>query len=139
MKPVDDGLAGALPAAQDMPGHHHPAGSHLLADLHGVAPERLRDGAAIAALLADAAQAAGARVLERHFHHFGAGQGVTGVVLLAESHITIHTWPECAFAAIDIFMCGTSAPQRALDAICTALQPAAVDARTIARGLAPAA
>jgi S-adenosylmethionine decarboxylase len=47
-------------------------------------------------------------VLFSHFHAFGEGQGVTGVVLLAESHITIHTWPECGFAAADIFMCGSA-------------------------------
>jgi S-adenosylmethionine decarboxylase len=55
-----------------------------------------------------------ARVLFSHFHAFGEGQGVTGVVLLAESHITIHTWPECGFAAADIFMCGSAQPELAL-------------------------
>ncbi|MEG1118521.1 MAG: adenosylmethionine decarboxylase, partial [Janthinobacterium sp.] len=45
-----------------------------------------------------------------------------GVVLLAESHISIHTWPECGFAAVDIFMCGAAQPQLALDIIQDALQ-----------------
>jgi hypothetical protein len=54
--------------------------------------------------------AAGARILHGHFHTFGRRQGVTGVLLLAESHISIHTWPEAGFAAVDIFMCGECAP-----------------------------
>jgi len=47
-------------------------------------------------------------------HNFGEGSGVTGVVLLAESHISIHTWPELKYAAVDIFMCGACDPQRAI-------------------------
>ena len=101
---------------------HLPLGTHLLADLSGIAPERLRDGAALEQLLRGAAIAAGAQVLHSHFHSFGAGMGVTGVVLLAESHISIHTWPECGFAAVDIFMCGAARPQLALGAIKEALQ-----------------
>ena len=101
---------------------HLPLGIHLLADLSGIAPERLRDGAALEQLLRGAAIAAGAQVLHSHFHSFGAGMGVTGVVLLAESHISIHTWPECGFAAVDIFMCGAARPQLALGAIKDALQ-----------------
>ena len=101
---------------------HLPLGTHLLADLSGIAPERLRDGAALEQLLRGAAIAAGAQVLHSHFHSFGAGMGVTGVVLLAESHISIHTWPECGFAAVDIFMCGAARPQLALGAIKDALQ-----------------
>lgn len=101
---------------------HLPLGTHLLADLSGIAPERLRDGAALEQLLRGAAIAAGAQVLHSHFHSFGTGMGVTGVVLLAESHISIHTWPECGFAAVDIFMCGAARPQLALGAIKDALQ-----------------
>ena len=101
---------------------HLPLGTHLLADLSGIAAPRLRDSAALERLLRTAASTAGAQVLHSHFHSFGAGMGVTGVVLLAESHISIHTWPECGFAAVDIFMCGAARPQLALDAIKDALQ-----------------
>ena len=101
---------------------HLPLGTHLLADLSGIAPERLRDSTTLEHLLRAAALAAGAQVLHSHFHSFGSGMGVTGVVLLAESHISIHTWPECGFAAVDIFMCGAARPQLALDAIKEALQ-----------------
>ena len=58
----------------------------------------------------------------------------TGVVLLAESHISIHTWPESDFAALDIFMCGAANPQRALDALVTALAPASQHIEFAARG-----
>jgi S-adenosylmethionine decarboxylase len=113
---------------------HRPAGLHLLADLKGVAAPLLVDPAAIDALLREAAQAAGARILHSHFHAFGPGMGVTGVLLLAESHISIHTWPEHGFAAADIFMCGEAQPQRALDIIAQALRPARSVLRTVERG-----
>ena len=100
---------------------HLPLGTHLLADLSGIAQEPLRDCAALERLLRDAAIASGAQVLHGHFHSFGPGQGVTGVLLLAESHISLHTWPEVGFAAVDIFMCGAARPQVALDIISTAL------------------
>lgn len=114
-------------------------GHHLLADLSGIAPGLLGDPARLDALLREAALAAGARILHSHFHHFGAGLGVTGVLLLAESHISIHTWPESGFAAADVFMCGAAQPQRALDVIEAALRPSARAVRTVARGEAAAA
>ena len=101
---------------------HLPLGTHLLADLSGVAAAVLRDCAALEALLRQAAVTAGAQVLHGHFHSFGVEAGVTGVLLLAESHISIHTWPEAGFAAVDIFMCGAARPQVALDIIATTLQ-----------------
>ena len=112
---------------------HLPLGTHLLADLSGVGPARLRDCAALEHLLRTAAITAGAQVLHSHFHSFGAGMGVTGVVLLAESHISIHTWPECGFAAVDIFMCGAARPQLALDAIKDALQAAHCQLQSVRR------
>ena len=102
---------------------HQPAGLHVLADMSGIAPGLLTDCTKIEQLLRDAAKAAGAQVLHSHFHGFGDGFGVTGVVLLAESHISIHTWPEDGFAAADIFMCGATDPQRALSLLRGALQP----------------
>lgn len=121
-----------------MSGPHHASGQHLLADLHGVAPALLQDGAALEALLRQAAQLAGAHILFSHLHSFGPQAGVTGVVLLAESHISIHTWPESGFAALDIFMCGAAQPQLALQFLCTALQAQSSDTRVVARGAAPA-
>jgi S-adenosylmethionine decarboxylase len=112
---------------------HQAAGTHLLADLGGIAADKLSDCDCIERLLRGAAQAAGARVLHSHFHGFGAGMGVTGVVLLAESHISIHTWPEAGFAAADIFMCGSAQPELALTIITAALQPHSHTLHTIRR------
>jgi S-adenosylmethionine decarboxylase len=114
---------------------HRPTGLHLLADLHGIDPALLRHAGDIDAMLRAAAVEAGATVLHSHFHTFGEGQGITGVVLLAESHISVHTWPEFGFAAADIFMCGASQPERALALIQQAFAPARADIRTIERGV----
>lgn len=113
---------------------HRPAGTHLLADLYGVDAARLVSCADIDALLRSGAEAAGAHILHSHFHSFGDAMGVTGVVLLAESHISIHTWPEFGFAAADIFMCGDAQPRLALDLIERAFEPASCIVQTIARG-----
>ena len=79
-------------------------GWHLIADLADGA--HLDDADHIERCLTEAAAAAGATLLEVRLHKFGAGFGVTGVALLAESHISIHSWPEFGTACVDIFMCG---------------------------------
>ncbi|WP_431824660.1 adenosylmethionine decarboxylase [Burkholderia sp. F1] len=109
-------------------------GSHVLADLGGIDATLLRDAARLEAVLTDAARRAGARVIGAHFHHFGGEHGVTGVVLLAESHITIHTWPEHGFAAVDAFMCGAARAADAVDAIAAALGARAEVRQQVARG-----
>jgi S-adenosylmethionine decarboxylase len=91
------------------------AGMHLLLDLWGA--RNLMDPAFIDVALREAAEAAGATVLHAHFHHFSPNGGVSGVLVLAESHISIHTWPERDFAAIDIFMCGACDPHRSLPSL----------------------
>lgn len=111
-----------------------PRGRHLLADFHGVAADRLVDVAAIETLLRAAAAAAGATPVAGHFHPFGPGLGVTGVLLLQESHLSIHTWPEHGFAAVDVFMCGGARPEKAVETIAGALAARSVELREIARG-----
>ncbi len=86
-------------------------GQHLLIECHG--QHANLDAGQLLALMERAAQAGGARVLSQHFHKFGEQGGVTGVLILAESHITVHTWPEHHYAAFDIFMCGDSQPSKA--------------------------
>ena len=120
------------------PASHRPSGLHLLADFYGVAADMLTSSIDIDRLLRQSAEAAGARILHSHFHSFGDAMGVTGVLLLAESHISIHTWPEFGFAAADIFMCGDAQPQLALQVIEQALQPQSRVVQTIARGGADA-
>jgi S-adenosylmethionine decarboxylase len=86
------------------------AGSHLIIDLWD--GEHFDDVGVIELALRRAVQAAGATLLHLHLHEFGAGGGVSGVAVLAESHISIHTWPERGYAAIDVFMCGTAEPHK---------------------------
>lgn len=118
-----------------MDAQHQAAGAHLLADLHGISADMLKDVVFLEDLLRHSALAAGAQILFSHFHSFGEGQGITGVVLLAESHISIHTWPEFGFAAADIFMCGQAQPQRALEVIKLALQATSCEVQTLKRGV----
>lgn len=100
-----------------------PIGQHYLLECDGVEAALLANPTQLQALLYRAAQAAQAQVLFGHCHHFGEGQGVTGVLLLQESHISIHTWPEYGYAAIDVFMCGEAQPQRAVAYLIEGLQP----------------
>lgn len=80
-------------------------GLHRLIDLYGCDPDRLADADAVRVALLDAARRAGATVVTQHFHQFEP-HGVSGVVVIAESHLTIHTWPEYHCAAADLFTCG---------------------------------
>ena len=84
------------------------AGAHLIVDLYDA--ERLDDLDHIEAVLRRAVIAARATLLHIHLHHFEPNGGVSGVAVLAESHISIHTWPENGYAALDVFMCGNADP-----------------------------
>lgn len=81
-------------------------GKHYLVEYYNCDPVILDDQSSIQNILLDAALKCGATVLEYSFHKFSP-QGVSGVVVIAESHISIHTWPEYGYAAVDIFTCGT--------------------------------
>jgi S-adenosylmethionine decarboxylase len=109
------------------------AGMHVLVDLWGAS--RLDDPDHIDRALRDGAIAAGATILHGHFHHFSPNGGVSGVLVLAESHISIHTWPERDYAAIDIFMCGACNPYDAIAAIKAAFRPQSVQLAEHKRGL----
>ncbi|MDI3279948.1 MAG: adenosylmethionine decarboxylase [Bacillota bacterium] len=80
-------------------------GRHILCEIYGCDPEVLNDRKAIERILVDAALVAGAEVREVAFHKFSP-QGVSGVVVISESHLAIHTWPELGYAAVDVFTCG---------------------------------
>jgi S-adenosylmethionine decarboxylase len=97
------------------------AGTHLIVDL--VKAERLDDLAHIEATLRRCVEVAGATLLHIHLHHFTPNGGVSGVAVLAESHISIHSWPEHGYAALDIFMCGETRPHEAIEVIRESFRP----------------
>ena len=100
------------------------AGSHLIIDLWEA--KGLDERERIENALIDAVTAAGATLLHIHLHKFEDGGGISGVAVLAESHISVHTWPEKGFAAFDVFMCGDAQPRKALDVFKRAFQPGRV-------------
>jgi S-adenosylmethionine decarboxylase len=97
------------------------AGSHLIIDLWEA--EGLDDRDRIEQALIDAVHAAGATLLHIHLHTFSEGGGISGVAVLAESHISVHTWPERGYAAFDVFMCGHAEPRKALSVLKRAFNP----------------
>lgn len=109
------------------------AGMHLLVDLWEA--DALDDPAHVDAALRAGAEAAGATILHGHFHHFTPNGGVSGVLVLAESHISIHTWPERGYAAIDIFMCGACDPHLALPHLKAAFRAGRVELSEQRRGV----
>jgi S-adenosylmethionine decarboxylase len=108
------------------------AGTHLIVDLWGC--ERLDDIEHIDAALRESVEAADATLLHIHLHHFTPNDGVSGVAVLAESHISVHTWPECGYAAFDVFMCGDAQPNAAIAVLKRYFRPSRVDVTEHLRG-----
>jgi len=97
-------------------------GKHCILELYDFCLEKLNDEAFLRDAITDAAKRAGATLLHLVTHHFEP-QGVTGLALLAESHISIHTWPESGYAAVDVFTCGDhTMPERACQVLIDELQ-----------------
>lgn len=110
-------------------------GVHWIADLCDCNSELLNDSAFISKALAGAVEYANATLLEEVKYEF-TPQGVTAVCLLAESHISIHTWPEKGYAAVDIFTCGDhTAPEKACNYMADALESGQPKMRTVQRGI----
>jgi len=108
------------------------AGTHLIVDL--VRAERLDELDHIETTLKRCVEVAGATLLHIHLHHFTPNGGVSGVAVLAESHISIHTWPEYGYAALDVFMCGATNPRRSIDVLKEAFTPGKVVVKEHLRG-----
>lgn len=108
------------------------AGMHLIIDLWGAG--RLDDLDHVRQALIDAVDAAGATLLHIHLHHFTPNGGISGVAVLAESHISIHTWPERGYAALDVFMCGDAQPHNAIPVLEQAFRPRTVKVEELYRG-----
>jgi len=108
------------------------AGAHLIIDLYNA--ERLDDIDHIDATLRRCVDAAGATLLHIHLHHFEPNGGVSGVAVLAESHISIHSWPENGYAALDVFMCGDAKPEACVPVLREAFKPDHVAVSELLRG-----
>ncbi|MDN5364412.1 MAG: S-adenosylmethionine decarboxylase [Eubacteriales bacterium] len=80
-------------------------GRHVLAEMYGCDFDILNDVKKVEEIMVNAALEAGAEIREVVFHKFSP-QGVSGVVVISESHLAIHTWPELGYAAVDVFTCG---------------------------------
>ena len=108
-------LSSTTPSATDM------VGKHCILELYDCDHAKLDDEAFLRDTITTAAKSAGATLLNLITHRFEP-QGVTGLALLAESHISIHTWPENGYAAVDVFTCGDhTMPERACDVLRCAL------------------
>jgi len=108
------------------------AGTHLIIDLVGASG--LSDIKLIDRALRQCVEEAGATLLHIHLHHFTPNAGVSGVAVLAESHISIHTWPERDYAALDVFMCGDAEPERCMAVLESAFRPAEIRVKELLRG-----
>lgn len=108
------------------------AGSHLIIDLFGA--KRLDDLEHIERTLKRCVDVAGATLLHIHLHHFTPNGGVSGVAVLSESHISIHSWPEADYAALDVFMCGEAKPHLAIDVLRRAFEAEEVVVKEHRRG-----
>jgi S-adenosylmethionine decarboxylase len=109
------------------------AGTHLIVDLWHAS--NLDDLQLVEQALRDAADRAGATLLNIDLHHFTPNGGISGVAVLAESHISIHTWPEISYAAVDIFMCGAAQPHKAIEVLKGAFLPGHVTLAEHKRGV----
>lgn len=107
------------------------AGSHIIIDLYNA--EGLNDQARIETAMLECIDEAGATLLHIHLHPFEP-TGVSGVAVLAESHISVHTWPENGYAAFDVFMCGDAKPEKCIDILGRAFNAGRVEVKQLRRG-----
>ncbi len=110
-------------------------GRHILAEIYDCDPNILNNRNLVEKILVEAALETGAEVREVAFHKFSP-QGVSGVVVISESHLAIHTWPELGYAAVDVFTCGDRVnPWGACNYISNKLSSKHMDATEVKRGL----
>ena len=127
-------VAGSTPVSPTKSIPMEPRGQHLILDFWGCDRAVLDDASALENALVAAAHAADARIVKRVMHAF-APHGVTGMLLLEESHLSIHTWPEQGYAAIDFYTCGVGDPSRAEVPLAAVLKPSHVERQSFVRGV----
>lgn len=109
-------------------------GIHIIADLKGIDDNKISDLAVMKKVVEDAVKAGRLTKIRSHYHQF-MPRGVSGVVLIAESHISFHTWPEYGLVTLDIFTCGpTEGAELAFEYIISTLEPKEIEYRKIERG-----
>ena len=108
-------------------------GTHLILDFFGAT--NLTNIDLIKNILQESSEKIGATVLDVQTHYFEPQGGVSGVALLAESHMSIHTWPENNYAAIDIFVCGDMDPSLGIETLKVAFSPTSIQCTEIKRGI----
>lgn len=114
-------------------GHISYAGVHLIIELwHAQHLDSLPE---IKKVLQDIVEACGATILSIDLHEFSPNGGVSGMAIIQESHVSIHTWPEYNYAAMDIFVCGTIDPYKALPVIKAGFQPKDLQVVELKRGI----
>ena len=113
---------------------HGPFASQMLIELHGCKAELLNDPGALKNLLLEAVRRGHGTIVTDVFHTFNP-HGVSGIIVIAESHVAIHTWPEHGYAAVDIFSCGTKLDHAAIrDWIAAGMGASSVEFRELIRG-----
>ena len=109
-------------------------GSQLLVEMYACDARILDDVDAIESAMREAALASGATIVHEKFHRFSP-HGVSGVVVIAESHLAIHTWPEHRYAAVDLFTCGSTVdPNACVETLRECFRAARWSATSIVRG-----
>ena len=117
------------------PGEEPSLGSHLLVELYGCDPDSLKREDCVASAMRTAAVESKATVVDQSFHEFRP-YGVSGAVIIQESHYTIHTWPEHEYAAVDLFYCGgTVLVHRAVEVLQERFKPTRIKFLVVRRGL----
>jgi S-adenosylmethionine decarboxylase len=133
----DDPLQGACELPSDghllTRGDLRCAGVHLIIDLYQA--RQLNDIQYIERVLRDCVEISGATLLHIHLHHFEPNGGVSGAALLAESHISFHSWPEHGYAAVDVFMCGKTNPTACVQVLREGFAPKKIAVHEQLRGV----
>ncbi len=115
--------------------NHPTRGEHYIVELSGCNPEIIGNIEKVQDILVEAAHRANVEVWSVSFHRFPPN-GVSGVVVISESHLSIHTWPEEKYAAIDIYTCGESAePEKAVEYVIQAFEAQHAHITELTRGL----
>tara|TARA_B100000029_G_C17473887_1_gene922955 strand:- start:801 stop:1190 length:390 start_codon:yes stop_codon:yes gene_type:complete len=108
------------------------AGKHLIIDMWEA--QDLDNIEKLEKLIRKAISISKATLLHIHLHQFSSSGGISGVAVLAESHLSVHTWPEKGFVAFDVFMCGKTSPEKTIEVLANGLKAKSVKTKLIRRG-----